>query len=152
MLYVLLKVKEEKGKKVKREREKEYNNTIKKEWMGRSVVYELSKNFALRIIKLYIYLKEEKKEYVMSKQIYRCGTSIGANIAESQFAQSDADYINKLSIALKEAAETIYWLELLYETDLISPKQYESMLNDAKTITGTLVNIVNKIKNKNNVK
>ena len=120
--------------------------------MGRSVVYELSKNFALRIIKLYIYLKEEKKEYVMSKQIYRCGTSIGANIAESQFAQSDADYINKLSIALKEAAETIYWLELLYETDLISPKQYESMLNDAKTITGTLVNIVNKIKNKNNVK
>lgn len=66
--------------------------------MGRSVVYELSKNFALRIIKL---LKEEKKEYVMSKQIYRCGTSIGANIAESQFAQSDADYINKLSIALK---------------------------------------------------
>ena len=120
--------------------------------MGRSVVYELSKNFALRIIKLYIYLKEGKKEYVMSKQIYRCGTSIGANIAESQFAQSDADYINKLSIALKEAAETIYWLELLYETDLISPKQYESMLNDAKTITGTLVNIVNKIKNKNNVK
>ena len=119
--------------------------------MGRSVVYELSKNFALRIIKLYIYLKEGKKEYVMSKQIYRCGTSIGANIAESQFAQSDADYINKLSIALKEAAETIYWLELLYETDLISPKQYESMLNDAKTITGTLVNIVNKIKNKNNV-
>ena len=118
--------------------------------MGRSVVYELSKNFALRIIKLYIYLKEGKKEYVMSKQIYRCGTSIGANIAESQFAQSDADYINKLSIALKEAAETIYWLELLHETDLISPKQYESMLNDAKTITGTLVNIVNKIKNKNN--
>ena len=120
--------------------------------MGKSVVYELSKNFALRIIKLYIYLKEGKKEYVMSKQIYRCGTSIGANIAESQFAQSDADYINKLSIALKEAAETIYWLELLYETDLISPEQYESMLNDAKTITGTLVNIVNKIKNKNNVK
>ncbi|WP_299271825.1 four helix bundle protein [Prevotella sp.] len=120
--------------------------------MGKSVVYELSKKFALRIVKLYIYLKDERKEYVMSKQIYRCGTSIGANIAESQFAQSDADYINKLSIALKEAAETIYWLELLHETDLISPKQYESMLNDAKTITGTLVNIVNKIKNKNNVK
>ena len=120
--------------------------------MGKSVVYELSKKFALRIVKLYIYLKDERKEYVMSKQIYRCGTSIGAYIAESQFAQSDADYINKLSIALKEAAETIYWLELLHETDLISPKQYESLLHDSQTITGTLVNIVNKIKNKNNVK
>lgn len=88
----------------------------------------------------------------MSKQVYRCGTSIGANIAESQFAQSDADFISKLSIALKEAAETIYWLELLYETDIISQKQYESMINDVRTITGTLVNIINKIKNKNNIK
>lgn len=120
--------------------------------MGKSVVYELSKKFALRTVKLYIYLKEERKEYVMSKQVYRCGTSIGANIAESQFAQSDADFISKLSIALKEAAETIYWLELLYETDFISPKQYESMINDVRTITGTLVNIINKIKNNNNIK
>ena len=120
--------------------------------MGKSVVYELSKKFALRIVKLYIFLKEERKEYVMSKQIYRCGTSIGANIAESQFAQSEADYISKLSIALKEAAETVYWLELLHETDFISPKQYESMINDVRTITGTLVNIINKIKNKNNIK
>ena len=120
--------------------------------MGKSVVYELSKKFALRTVKLYMYLKEERKEYVMSKQVYRCGTSIGANIAESQFAQSDADFISKLSIALKEAAETIYWLELLYETDFISPKQYESMINDVRTITGTLVNIINKIKNKNNIK
>lgn len=76
--------------------------------MARSVVYELSKKFALRVVRLYLYMKEEKREYVMSKQIYRCGTSIGANIAESQFAQSDADYISKLSIALKEAAETMY--------------------------------------------
>ncbi|WP_297217730.1 four helix bundle protein [uncultured Prevotella sp.] len=120
--------------------------------MGKSVVYELSKKFALRIVKLYIFLKEERKEYVMSKQIYRCGTSIGANIAESQFAQSEADYISKLSIALKEAAETVYWLELLHETDFISTKQYESILNDAKTIIGTLVNIINKIKNKNSIK
>ena len=120
--------------------------------MGKSVVYELSKKFALRIVKLYIFLKEERKEYVMSKQIYRCGTSIGANIAESQFAQSEADYISKLSIALKEVAETVYWLELLHETDFISTKQYESILNDAKTIIGTLVNIINKIKNKNSIK
>ncbi len=88
--------------------------------MARSVVYELSKKFALRVVRLYMYLKEERREYVMSKQIYRCGTSIGANIAESQFAQSDADYISKLSIALKEAAETMYWLDLIYETELIS--------------------------------
>ena len=118
--------------------------------MARSVVYELSKKFALRIVKLYLYLKDEQKEFVMSKQIYRCGTSIGANIAEIQFAQSDADYVNKLSIALKEAAETIYWLDLLFDAQLISKKQYESMLNDVKTITGTLVNIINKVKQKNN--
>lgn len=117
--------------------------------MARSVVFELSKKFALRVIRLYVYLKDERKEYVMSKQIYRCGTSIGANIAESRFAQSDADYICKLSIALKEASETMYWLDLLHESDFISPKQYESLLNDVKTITGTLVNIINNIKTNN---
>ena len=117
--------------------------------MARSVVFELSKKFALRIIRLYVYLKDERKEYVMSKQIYRCGTSIGANIAESRFAQSDADYICKLSIALKEASETMYWFDLLHESDFISLKQYESLLNDVKTITGTLVNIINKIKTNN---
>ena len=117
--------------------------------MARSVVFELSKKFALRIIRLYVYLKDERKEYVMSKQIYRCGTSIGANIAESRFAQCDADYICKLSIALKEASETMYWLDLLHESDFISLKQYESLLNDVKTITGTLVNIINKIKTNN---
>lgn len=114
--------------------------------MGKSIVYELSKKFALRIVKLYAYLHDERKEHVISKQIYRCGTSIGANLAEGQFAQSDADYINKLSIALKEAAETTYWLELLHESEMISTKQYESLQNDVKTITGTLVNIVNKMK------
>lgn len=117
--------------------------------MARSVVFELSKKFALRVIRLYVYLKDERKEYVMSKQIYRCETSIGANIAESRFAQSDADYICKLSIALKEASETMYWLDLLHESDFISLKQYESLLNDVKTITGTLVNIINKIKTNN---
>ena len=71
---------------------------------------KLSIDFALRIINLYKYLVEEKKEYVMSKQVYRSGTSIGANIAESKTAQSEADFINKFSIALKEANETKYWL------------------------------------------
>ena len=76
-----------------------------------NVVYRLSKQFALRIVKLYPVLCNDKKEYVMSKQLYRSGTSIGANIAESVYAQSEADYISKLKIALKEASETKYWLE-----------------------------------------
>lgn len=81
--------------------------------MSENVIYKLSKQFALRMVRLNAYLKENNAEYVMSKQIYRCGTSIGANIAESIFAQSKADYQSKLSIALKEASETKYWLELL---------------------------------------
>ena len=77
--------------------------------MSNNVIYTLSKKFALRIVKLYNYLYEQKKEYVMSKQLYRCGTSIGANLSESIYAQSEADYISKLKIALKEASETKYW-------------------------------------------
>ena len=80
----------------------------------KNTISKLSKRFALRIIKLYKFLLEEKHEYIMSKQVYRSGTSIGANIAESRNAQSKADFINKLSIALKEADETKYWLELLH--------------------------------------
>ena len=76
--------------------------------MSDNVIYTLSKKFALRIVKLYNYLYEQKKEYVMSKQLYRCGTSIGANLSESIYAQSEADYISKLKIALKEASETKY--------------------------------------------
>ena len=118
--------------------------------MGNNVIYELSKKFAIRIIKLYVFLKEEKHEFVMSKQIYRCGTSIGANIAESTYAQSTPDYISKLSISLKEASETQYWLDLLQESNYITTEQYESISNDVKTIIGTLVNIINKLKQKNN--
>lgn len=116
--------------------------------MADNVIYTLSKKFALRIVRLYLFLRDERKEYVMSKQIYRCGTSIGANIAESRFGQSDADHVNKLSIALKEASETLYWLELLHEAEFINEKQFDSLYNDAKTIVGTLVNIVNKLKKK----
>lgn len=86
-----------------------------------NVMEKLSIDFALRIINLYKYLVEEKKEYVMSKQVYRSGTSIGANIAESKTAQSEADFINKLSIALKEANETKYWLVLLHESGTTLP-------------------------------
>ncbi len=114
--------------------------------MGGNVIYDLSKKFAIRIVNLYVFLKEEKHEYVMSKQIYRCGTSIGANIAESIYAQSTADYISKLSVALKEASETLYWLEILNEADIITSIQYESISNDVKIIIGTLVNIIKKLK------
>ena len=111
-----------------------------------NVMEELSIKFALRIIKLYKYLIEEKNEYVMSKQVYRSGTSIGANIAESNTAQSDADFISKLSIALKEANETKYWLVLLHESETISDDEYNSIENDINTIIGSLIIIIKKKK------
>jgi four helix bundle protein len=106
-----------------------------------------SKTFAVRIIKLYKYLTEEKKEFVISKQVLRSGTSIGANISESVFAQSRMDFVSKMSIALKEANETKYWLELLVETDYLTKEQYKSVAENVKKIIGTLVNIVNSTKN-----
>ena len=111
-----------------------------------NVMEELSIKFALRIIKLYKYLIEEKNEYVMSKQVYRSGTSIGANIAESKTAQSDADFVSKMSIALKEANETKYWLVLLHESETISDDEYYSIENDINTIIGTLIIIIKKKK------
>ena len=108
-----------------------------------NLLYELSKKFALRIIKLYSYLINENHELIMSKQVYRSGTSIGANIAESMNAQSRADFVSKLSISLKEATETKYWLELLHESDHISDTQFDSIVNDLNIIIGTLVNTIN---------
>ena len=113
-----------------------------------NAIYRLSKRFALRIVNLYVFLRDGQHEYVMSRQICRSGTSIGANVAESVFAQSEADYVSKLKIALKEASETRYWLELLYEADFITAKAYDSLLNDVNTIIGTLINIINKLKDK----
>ena len=101
-----------------------------------------SKAFALRIIRLYNYLREEKQVYVLSKQVLRSGTSIGANIRESVNAQSRMDFINKLNIALKEANETEYWLELLHESDYLDDKQFESMYNDCGKIAPTLTKII----------
>ena len=109
-----------------------------------------AKAFAIRIIKLYKYLLEEKKEYVMAKQVLRSGTSIGANISESVFAQSRMDFVSKISIALKEANETKYWLDLLVETGYIETAHYDSIIDDISKIIGTLVNIINSTK-KNNV-
>ncbi|MBR5634509.1 MAG: four helix bundle protein [Prevotella sp.] len=116
--------------------------------MNENVIYKLSKAFALRIIKLFKFLRDEKKEFVISKQIYRSGTSIGANVAESLFAQSEADYAHKLRIALKEANETRYWLELLHESETISESEFTSLNNDLNILIGTFVNIINKLINK----
>ena len=112
-------------------------------------VLNLSKTFAIRIIHLYQYLQNEKMEYVLSKQVLRSGTSIGANIRESVHAQSLEDFIHKLNISLKESYETEYWIELLYETDYINKQQFESIISDNKEITATLVKIIKTSKMKN---
>ena len=114
--------------------------------MGENVVFEKSKKFALRVINAYKYLCDEKKEYVISKQLLRCGTSIGANIAESQNAQSTADFLSKLNIALKEATETKYWLRLLHSTEYLSNEQFDSIYSDSVEIEKILVAIVKSIK------
>ena len=91
-----------------------------------------SKKFAVKIVNLYKRLCAEKKEYVLSKQILRSGTGIGANIAESECAVSKKDFINKVYIALKECIETIYWLDLLYETDFLKDSEYTSLKSDCE--------------------
>jgi four helix bundle protein len=111
-----------------------------------NLIADMTENFALRIIEMYRYLRKEKHEDVMSLQIYRSGTSIGANISESKNAQSKPDFVNKLSIALKEAGETEFWLKLLYKSQTISEKEYESIQNDLNIIIGTLVKIIKKTK------
>ena len=94
-------------------------------------VAEKSEDFAVREINLCKYLRHTKKEYVLSKQLLRSGTSIGANVAEAQRAQSRADFLAKMSIALKEANETFYWLRLLYRTQYLTGREFESVSKDA---------------------
>ncbi len=101
-----------------------------------------TRNFSLRIIKLYKYLTEDYKEYIFSKQILRSGTSIGANVAEAIYAQSKKDFITKLSISLKETSETEYWLDLLYHSDYIKEKEFESMWSDAEEIRKILISSI----------
>ena len=102
-------------------------------------IVDLSFNFGVRIVKFYKYLND-KQVYVLSKQLLRCGTSIGANVHESIHAQSRADFISKMNIALKEADETDYWLRLLKEAEIIS------LQKDVKQIIGTLVKIIKNTK------
>ena len=100
-----------------------------------------SKNFAIRIVKTYKYLNDVKKEFVMSKQILRSGTSIGANISESVFAQSKQDFISKLSISLKEASETKFWLELLHESGYINSNDFSSIYQECQELIRLLISI-----------
>ncbi|MBQ4165616.1 MAG: four helix bundle protein [Oscillospiraceae bacterium] len=109
---------------------------------NKSIIEDKSKKFAVRIIRLYKFLGEDKKEYVMSKQILRSGTSIGANVKEGEYAQSKADFTSKMNIALKEAAETSYWLELLAETDYITQEQFVSINSDCVELIKILTAIV----------
>lgn len=106
-----------------------------------NIVLDKSKAFAVRIIRLYQYLSTEKNEYVLSKQVLRSGTSIGANIREAVRGQSKRDFYSKLNISLKEASETEYWLLLLYETDYLTKEQFESIYNDCQEIIKLLVSI-----------
>ena len=110
--------------------------------MKDNVIVSKSKAFALRIIKLYKYLYNEKKEYVMSKQILRSGTSIGANIREAVRGQSKADFYAKLHISLKEADETAYWLELLNESGYIKDEHFQNIYEDCNEIIKILVSIL----------
>ena len=112
-----------------------------------NIVVVKSKKFAVRIVKLYKYMYSEKKEYILSKQLLRSGTSIGANVKEAIRGQSKADFIAKMSIALKEASESEYWLELLHETDYLDDKQYESIYNDCQEIIKLLTSIIKSAKN-----
>ncbi len=109
--------------------------------MENNVILDKSKAFALRIIKLYKYLSENKKEYILSKQILRSGTSIGANAKEAANAQSKPDFYAKMYIAYKEANETEYWLELLHESGYIETKAFESMYSDCKELIKILASI-----------
>ena len=110
--------------------------------MNKNIVKEKSFDFAIRIVKLYKYLMEEKKEFVLSKQILRSGTSVGANINEAQQAQSKKDFLMKMNIALKECTETKYWIELLSATDYINQEQKDSIIKDCVELEKLLTSIV----------
>jgi four helix bundle protein len=114
-----------------------------------NVIQEKSFAFAIRIVKLCRYLCDEKKEFVLSKQLLRCGTSIGANIEESIVGQSDKDFLSKLSISYKEARETIYWIKLLSATGYLNDIATESILADAEELCKILGKIQLTLKNRN---
>ena len=115
--------------------------------MQKDVLKDKSYAFAIRIVRLSQYLQNEHKEFVLSRQILKSGTSIGALVREAKYAQSTLDFIHKLSIALKEANETYYWLSLMYDTNYIEVKLFNSPLKDCDELICLLVSIVKTTKN-----
>lgn len=113
-------------------------------------IHELSYDFACRITRLFQYLTEdaEYKEFVMSRQLYRSGTSVGANVRESKHAQSDADFLSKMSIAYKEADETDYWMNLLHDNGYLDDEQFNSLNADSTRILKVLTSIVKTMRQK----
>jgi len=117
--------------------------------MGKEKILKIkSKKFAVRIVNLYKYLCDDKNEYVLSKQLLRSGTSIGANIAESECAASEKDFVNKVYIALKECTETLYWLELLYDTSYLTEEEFNSIFVDCDELRKMLSATTKTIRNK----
>jgi len=110
--------------------------------MKENIVRDRSMAFAIRVVRLYKYLCEERKEYVLSKQLLRSGTSVGANVKEAIRGQSKADFSAKMNIALKEISETEYWLELLFETEYLSETQFKSIYDDCQELLKILYSIV----------
>ncbi len=110
--------------------------------MKENIIKSKSFLFAIRIVNLYKHLCESKKEFVLSKQLLRCGTSVGAMVSESEHSESKADFIHKLAIAQKEINETIYWIELLHATEYLTTTEYNSILNDANELIKILTSII----------
>ena len=110
--------------------------------MNNGPVYSKSFAFAVRVVKLAQWLQDEKREFVLSKQILRSGTAIGALVREAEHGESKADFVHKMNIALKEANETLYWLELLHESGTLTPEMYKSIHPDAEELVRLLVAIV----------
>lgn len=106
--------------------------------------------FAIRVVKLYQYLSEQKREFVLSKQFLRSGTAIGALVREAEHAQSKSDFLNKMNISLKEANETLYWIILMKETDYLSQQEFQSIHNEAEELVKMLASIVKTTKQKLN--
>ena len=112
-----------------------------------NVVADKSKAFAIRVVRLYQYLKDERREFVLSKQLLRSGTSIGANIREAAQGFSRNDFLFKMNLSLKECSETCYWLELLYATDYLSEGQFQSIYTDAQELLKLLTAICKRTQN-----
>ena len=118
--------------------------------MNKGILKEKSFRFAIRIVNLYKFLNKEHKQYDLSRQILKSGTSVGANIREAEFAQSNLDFIHKLSISQKEINETIFWLELFKETNYIKEEQFESLNYDAIEILKLITSSIKTMKSKMN--